>query len=102
MAPILALLAVPGTGAAVVPALIVAAPILVAVFVLVVKVSVLRHRQLELQNADEAAALAGANALVDDFLLTNLSDRQDQVVANARGPPCVTRDGTWSAANPWS
>ncbi len=66
------------------PWLVVTAPVYVAVFVLAVHVSSLRHRQAELQNAADAAALAGARALADDLLLTDREDRGDVVLARAR------------------
>jgi hypothetical protein len=64
--------------------LIAASPVLLLAFVLAVQVSSLRHRQVELQIAADAAALAGANALVDDLLLTDRLDRRKVVLQRSR------------------
>src|SRR5262249_35337565 len=58
-------------------------PLLLALLLLAVQTTSSRHRQLELQIATDAAALAGANALVDDLLLTEEPHAQDAVIASA-------------------
>ncbi len=70
--------------AAVLPWFVVTAPILLAVFVLAVHMASMRHRQLELQNATDAAALAGADDLVSDLLLTPNPHRHHAVIQQAR------------------
>jgi hypothetical protein len=57
--------------------------LLLALFLLAVQTTSSRHRQLELQIAADAGALAGANALVDDRLLTEAPNVQDAVMASA-------------------
>src|SRR5262245_42631693 len=56
------------------PWFLAAAPVLVLLAVVAVQVANLRPRQLELHTAVEAAALAGAAALIDDSLLTGQPD----------------------------
>lgn len=68
----------------VLPWLVVTAPILLAVFALAVNVASLRHRQLELHNAADAAVLAAAHALADDRLLTDDPERFDIVSRSVR------------------
>jgi hypothetical protein len=58
-------------------------PLLLVLFLLAVQNAIWRHRQLELQIAADAAALAGANALVDDLLLTELPAAQNEVMTRA-------------------
>jgi hypothetical protein len=64
--------------------LLVAAPLFLAVLVVSLRAASLYHRRLEMQIAVDAAALAGANALVDDALLTETAAAQDAVRDNAR------------------
>jgi Flp pilus assembly protein TadG len=64
--------------------LVVTGPILLLVFVMAVDTCSRGHRQLELQIAHEAAALAAANSLVDEALLTEQEAAAEEVVAHAR------------------
>lgn len=63
--------------------LIVALPVFVFLMVMAWQAASLRHRQLELQVALDAAALAGVNALADDRLLAVEPNHVATVVANA-------------------
>ncbi len=58
--------------------------VIVAIQLLVFKVLSLRHRQEELQLAADAGVLAGANALVDEELLSDHDDRHQVVLQRAR------------------
>lgn len=70
---------------AVIPWLIVTAPVLLAVFGLAVEVTSLRHRQVELQNALDAAATAAADQLGnDDRFLSSRADLRDAVWRDVR------------------
>lgn len=69
---------------AVAPWFVVTAPVLVLLAIMAVQSANLRHRQLELHTAAEAAALAAANALIDDSLLWDDADEQQAVESRAR------------------
>jgi hypothetical protein len=77
--------------------LLVAAPLFLAVLVVTLRAASLYHRRLELQIAVDAAALAGANALVNDALLTETAAAQAQTLEDAR-----TAAQRYAAANPVS
>src|SRR6266542_1343513 len=72
------------------PLLVVALPMLITAFVLATELALLREHQLELQVSADAAALAGANALVpvDDTLLFGADPipnaTRDAILANVR------------------
>jgi hypothetical protein len=57
---------------------------LLFIFALAVYTTSQRHLQIELQNAVDAADLAAATALVDDYLLTTYPDRWPAVLQRAR------------------
>jgi Flp pilus assembly protein TadG len=76
------------------PWFVAAAPVLVLLAVMAVQVANLRHRQLELHTAVEAAALAGANALLDDSLL---SEQPDGMAIDGRARAAAAR---YAAFNP--
>ena len=59
-------------------------PMLVAAFALAFQLTSISHRRLELQVSLDAAALAGANALVDDILLSDLPERKSTVMGRVR------------------
>src|SRR5947209_17710435 len=61
-----------------------AAPVFLVLLVVTLRGGTLRHRQLELQIAVDAAALAGANALVDDVLLAETTATEAMSLAEAR------------------
>jgi hypothetical protein len=67
-----------------IPWFIVTAPFLALIAIWVVHTASLYHRQAELEVAAEAAAKDAARDLVDDILLTELSERQDAVEHQAR------------------
>lgn len=77
------------------PWIIMMLPVLAAAMALAVEYASLSHRQVQLQNAADAAALAAANAeapatlldgpdLVHDLLLTDRADRQNKVILDVR------------------
>lgn len=70
------------------PWFLMVAPVLVLLAVMAVQVANLRHRQLELHTAVEAAALAGANALLDDSLL---GDQPDGTTIEGRSRAAAVR-----------
>src|SRR5437868_7299732 len=80
------------------PLVIVAFPMLVAAMTLAINSASLHHRQVELQNSAEAAALAGANALVpvDDTLL--FTHAADAPVLIPDPIPNTTRDALFANA----
>lgn len=83
--------------AAVIPWLVVAAPVILGVLVLAWVVISQRHRQEELQVSADAAALAGANFLADELLLTECPDRFHRVRLRAR--KAALRFAEWNRAD---
>src|SRR5262245_8315175 len=71
-----------GRGGFVAPFLLVILPVLLAAYALAVQTASLRHRQLQLQTATDAAALAAAACLMpaDDSLLTAATPDAEQAV----------------------
>src|SRR5438309_554700 len=70
---------------AVLPWLLLTAPVMLGAFLLAVQLASLRHRQLELQIAADAAALAAADVLArDDRLLTDVPSRHEPVIQDGR------------------